>query len=70
MINHAGYTVPTRRHELDRYRSGTYLPCLADVGHELGIPCVNNLKRNMVGIPLVYCALLYSDLCHDVTGVR
>ena len=32
-IDHADYTSPTRQHELDHTRSGTDLPCLADLHH-------------------------------------
>ena len=38
-VDHAGYTAPTRQHELDRSyhrSSGIYLPCLADLD-EVGI---------------------------------
>jgi len=34
-VDHAGYTAPTRQHELRLCRSAVYLPCLADLDHEL-----------------------------------
>ena len=46
ILNHAGYTAPTRQHELD-HKAHTdhtyhtdhtdYLPCLADLDYEAGI---------------------------------
>ena len=32
---YAGHTAPTQQHEVDHARSGIYLPCLEDLGHEL-----------------------------------
>ena len=42
--NHAGYTAPIRQHELDYSRSGLYLPCLADVHHEVGVDHTDHLS--------------------------
>ena len=35
-LDHADYTAPTRQHELDRHKSGIYVPCLADRDDEVG----------------------------------
>ena len=35
VLDHADYTAPTRQRELDHARTGIYLPCLADLDHEL-----------------------------------
>ena len=35
--DHADFAAPTRQHELYHTTSGIYLPCMADLHHEVGI---------------------------------
>ena len=35
VLDHAGCTAPTQQHEVDHADQEIYLPCLADVDHEL-----------------------------------
>ena len=36
-IDYADYTAPTQKHDQHHTRSGIYLPCLADLDHEVGL---------------------------------
>ena len=37
MLGEADYTAPTGRHELHPTDQEIYLPCLVDIGHEVGV---------------------------------
>ena len=49
MLDHADYAAPTRQHGLDHAADQEYiypawhLPCLADLGHEVGVDVPSNV---------------------------
>lgn len=51
-LDHVDYTCPTGQHELNHARSGTDLPCLEDLHHDVGI---HDLSHDL------------SEVCRNVT---